>query len=80
MKLPSVKKHSKAYQCYCALCLRSRKFERLIKPLRKTDREWMDALYNHFFEIEAELEMIRAQAVKVQCEKRPKKSNRKGEQ
>lgn len=60
MKLPSKKYDLNRYQCHCALCARSRKFERIIKRLKKRDREWMDHLYNYFFDIEAELELVRA--------------------
>lgn len=50
----------KEFHCTCEQCERGRRFYRNIDKLPKKEREWMDNLYNYFFEIEAELDMQRA--------------------
>lgn len=47
--------------CRCALCKRGRLFSRIVKDIpRAKGRKWMMAFYDYAFEIEAELEIIKA--------------------
>ena len=43
--------------CDCLVCKRSRKFHRIVDKLKsKSDRKWLEDLFNHLYEVESEIE------------------------
>lgn len=46
--------------CDCDLCKRHRWFEKQLKRLPKSERDWVEQIYNALFEAESEADMANA--------------------
>ncbi|MFX0022184.1 MAG: hypothetical protein ACFE9S_07645 [Candidatus Hermodarchaeota archaeon] len=59
-------------KCNCDLCKRNRKFDRIIKKLKefeylKNDIKWLEDLYNHLIDVEAELDWYKNEDLIKSC-------------